>query len=295
MNSSQPSFASLLQGFQSFGAMFQPPNPLPPEMLQPRAHQSAFEKFMQSQGPKPTNSMMNPFMFTPPENPVFMNIFYDAYTKAIKEYFQKTTGPTENINRAESPVKETHEPPANILSPIPVKQEAQDKEETKKDDAELLNASSTNSSSNEPKEIIAEDCIKEMLTFFAKHIGSVRRSFLEKEGEKMHHNHEDLKEVFNGLLKKLLSSRKTKEEKIKYVLRKCFKFMKDKLLEENGYTFESTEDYVEKLNSDKVEKMFFKHYFSEKCGKTKKFLTKNEVTMIKDLSMPFRYFLYIFF
>ena len=96
-------------------------------------------------------------------------------------------------------------------------------------------------------------------------------------------------------MKKFLSSRKTKEEKIKYVLRKCFKFMKDKLLEENGFTFDSTDDYVEKLNSDKVDKMFFKHYFSEKCGKQKKFLTKNEITFIKDISMPFRFVFYFLF
>ena len=144
-------------------------------------------------------------------------------------------------------------------------------------------ASKTNS--GEP---IPEDSIRDMLFYFVKHIGTLRRTIIEKDGEKIHQGNQDLKEVFIGLMKKFLSSRKTKEEKIKYVLRKCFKFMKDKLLEENGFTFDSTDDYVEKLNSDKVDKMFFKHYFSEKCGKQKKFLTKNEITFIKDISMPFR-------
>ena len=126
--------------------------------------------------------------------------------------------------------------------------------------------------------------IKKMLRFFIKNVGVMRRSQLEAEGTVIHGNEGEYKEIFNGLLRKFLSSTKTKEEKIKYILRKSFKYMKDKLTKDQGLK----KDELEKVKGDKIEKVFFKHYFSEKFAKNKRFLTKSEISLMKDLVMPFR-------
>jgi hypothetical protein len=279
-----PNLSNLYQAF-AMNSLYNLSFPPAQEFFQAKLYQSMFEKFLQSQPGHSSNTNinkpimppnglmgMNPFMATA-ENPL-MSIFYDTYVKLLKNQVPKVpTTNTEPINELKPmiPVKEEFTPVQKEEKPIPQPQVPIPQPQT---------ATKT--------ELSAENAIREMLLHFVKHVGTVRRNVLEKEGEAIHQNNEDLKEVFVGLLKKFLSSRKTKEEKIKYVLRKCFKFMKDKLLEENGFSFDSSDDYVEKLNSDKVEKMFFKHYFSEKCGKSKKFLTKNEITFIKDISMPFR-------
>lgn len=126
--------------------------------------------------------------------------------------------------------------------------------------------------------------IKKMLRFFIKNVGVMRRSQLEAEGAVIHGNEGEYKEIFHGLLRKFLSSTKTKEEKIKYILRKSFKYMKDKLTKDQGLK----KDDLEKVKGDKIEKVFFKHYFSEKFAKNKRFLTKSEISLMKDLVMPFR-------
>ena len=126
--------------------------------------------------------------------------------------------------------------------------------------------------------------IKKMLRFFIKNVGVMRRSQLEAEGATIHGNEGEYKEIFHGLLRKFLSSTKTKEEKIKYILRKSFKYMKDKLTKDQGLK----KDELEKVKGDKIEKVFFKHYFSEKFAKNKRFLTKSEISLMKDLVMPFR-------
>ncbi len=284
--------------------------PATPELYQAKLYQSMFEKFLQSQNLVPKVPQMQMPMMSPYQENPFMGMFYDTYLKLLKTQILKTS----NIQTNSSNIPNTNEAHYDQKSVIAIKEEFNELDHLHQNHYHIsnntnnsnitniinntnnainaINANNANSSKNISKsnkmDLNPEACIKEMLFFFVKHVGSLRRNLMEKEGEKIHQNDEDLKEVFNGLLKKFLSSKKTKEEKIKYVLRKCFKYMKDKLLEENGFSFDSTDDYVEKLNSDKVEKMFFKHYFSEKCGKSKKFLTKNEITFIKDISMPFR-------
>ena len=312
-------FFSLMSGFPAF------PFPPTPDMLQMKIMHSMFEKFMQSQIPKPAvgantnqataNAPLNlPDLSKPglQENPLFMSMMYDSYLKGLR-----AGRPDAIPGRGPFQIKEefvTKEEPKNSntgLIGLPSNSNSINSHQNTNINLSNSNGNSTQTnanptsqpqpqtqsqpltSSNEasktnPGEPNPEDSIRDMLFYFVKHIGTLRRTIIEKDGEKIHQGNQDLKEIFIGLMKKFLSSRKTKEEKIKYVLRKCFKFMKDKLLEENGFTFDSTDDYVEKLNSDKVDKMFFKHYFSEKCGKQKKFLTKNEITFIKDISMPFR-------
>ena len=277
--------------------------PAAPELYQAKLYQSMFEKFLQSQNLVPKVPQMQMPMMSPYQENPFMGIFYDTYLKLLKTQILKTS----NIQTNSSSISNPNETQFEAKPVMAVKEEFNELDHhlnsnnstitnntaNNSNSANITNSANNAQSSNNiakcnKSDLNPEACIKEMLFYFVKHVGSLRRNLLEKEGEKIHQNDEDLKEVFTGLLKKFLSSRKTKEEKIKYVLRKCFKYMKDKLLEENGFSFDSTDDYVEKLNSDKVEKMFFKHYFSEKCGKSKKFLTKNEITFIKDISMPFR-------
>lgn len=257
-----------------------------PEMYRSPLYQMMYEKMAQQM--KVMRFSIDPMNF-------FSGYQNDAnFMKWLQESsyvtFLKETNGAKLNNTSEAQkdaIKISNSPTTTESVPICItKQESEEKMIKREDDSF---SRSLLIEKNENKDLVPEECIKKMLSFFVKNIGTMRRTNLEKEGEKIHQNDPELKEIFHGLLKKMLSSKKTKEEKIKYVVRKCFKFMKDKLLEENGYTFDSSEDYTEKLNSDKVEKMFFKHYFSEKCGKNKKFLTKNEVSFIKDLSMPFRY------
>jgi len=290
---------SSMPPFQNFGF------PSGPDFVQMKFLQSMFEKFLQFQMQKNTNG----FGFNSGlENPFLMNMFNETYLKALKGQ-----NPKPNVNGVSSDVQEQEAKaqmaikeefiaqqtsiPANIESSQTMNNISPSVTAPKNISPNLnLKVGSAEEEAKKPEGVLSpEAAIKEMLLYFVKHIGTIRRTLIEKDGEAIHHNNEDLKEIFIGLMKKFLSSRKTKEEKIKYVLRKCFKFMKDKLLEENGFTFDSTDDYVEKLNSDKVDKMFFKHYFSEKCGKQKKFLTKNEITFIKDISMPFRFVFYFLF
>ena len=308
------SFASLGHLFQAFSTMNSFYNfPFPPtqDLLQAKLYQAMLEKLMpmpNNQIPKSSNPLLqtNPLLNPTQENP-FMSVFYDTYLKLLKNQISKSPNNLNPTNSSLESKGNTSEISSEAKALFAIKEEfIQEKTDIK--DIKInplptqsppINANITphvqNNIEEEAKknDLNPETCIKDMLFYFVKHVGTIRRNVLEKEGEKIHHNNEELKEVFLGLLKKFLSSRKTKEEKIKYVLRKCFKFMKDKLLEENGFSFDSSDDYVEKLNSDKVDKMFFKHYFSEKCGKQKKFLTKNEITFIKDISMPFRYYLFL--
>lgn len=285
---------SMMSGFPSF------PFPPPTDIVHLKLFQSMFEKFMQTQSQKNGTN--------PSDNPMFSSALFENYLKSLKTgMIPSRTGP--GLVKEEFIQKEEIKPqppslPLQSPNPVPSAPTGNLPSSTPNLTANI-NLPQTNDASSVkdvregsqvpdslPKpagQLNHEECIKEMLFYFVKHIGTLRRSIIEKDGERIHQNNPDLREIFIGLMKKFLSSRKTKEEKIKYVLRKCFKFMKDKLLEENGFTFDSTDDYVEKLNSDKVDKMFFKHYFSERCGKQKKFLTKNEITFIKDFSMPFRY------
>ena len=78
----------------------------------------------------------------------------------------------------------------------------------------------------------ALDYIQNILAFLIKNVGRVRGTKLKIEGEKFHENIESIKEIYEGLMNKFMISNKTKEEKIKYILRKSFKYLGNKLKKE---------------------------------------------------------------
>ena len=124
--------------------------------------------------------------------------------------------------------------------------------------------------------------IGKILKFLVKNVGKNKSGKVKAEGEKIFEGIDSLKEVFDGLLSKFLVSVKTKEEKIKYVLRKSFKFMKEKLMEEKGIAkSQENESFIKK----KIERMFLDHYFS---GRNQEELSAEESNNIKDMIMPFR-------
>jgi hypothetical protein len=138
----------------------------------------------------------------------------------------------------------------------------------------------------EPQGKIVEDAhlyIAKILKFLVKNVGKNKNGKVKMEGEKICEGIESLKEVFEGLLNKFSVSVKTKEEKIKYVLRKSFKFMKEKLMEEKGIAkSQENESFIKK----KIERMFLDHYFS---SRNQEELSTEESNNIKDMIMPFRY------
>lgn len=124
--------------------------------------------------------------------------------------------------------------------------------------------------------------IAKILMFLVKNVGKNKSGKVKMEGEKICEGIDSLKEVFDGLMSKFLVSVKTKEEKIKYVLRKSFKFMKEKLMEEKGIAkSQENESFIKK----KIERMFLDHYFS---GRNQEELSAEESNNIKDMIMPFR-------
>lgn len=128
----------------------------------------------------------------------------------------------------------------------------------------------------------ALDYIQNILAFLVKNVGRVRGTKLKVEGEKLHENIDSIKEIYDGLMNKFMISNKTKEEKIKYVLRKSFKFMKEGLMIKNGMSLETENDAAVKKQ---IENMFFEHYFSEKDQEA---LSSKDYANIKDIIMPFR-------
>ena len=132
----------------------------------------------------------------------------------------------------------------------------------------------------------ALDYIQNILAFLVKNVGRVRGTKLKVEGEKLHENIESIKEIYDGLMNKFMISNKTKEEKIKYVLRKSFKFMKEALMIKNGMSLETENDAAVKKQ---IENMFFEHYFSEKNQEA---LSSKDYANIKDIIMPFRFVLF---
>ena len=95
-----------------------------------------------------------------------------------------------------------------------------------------------------------------ILRYFIQNIGRVRSNRLNVEREK-YMNNSDLLLIFDLLMKKYIMSNKTKEEKIKYILRKAFKFLGNKL--------KNTNSLAKNVKSKKeFDKIFNDFYMKEK-------------------------------
>lgn len=109
----------------------------------------------------------------------------------------------------------------------------------KKEFTEIENISNSSKKEENPidlNHIEKNEAIRSILTYFIQNIGRVRTSKINLEREKYinpNNNFHDLGLIFDLLMKKYIMSNKTKEEKIKYVLRKAFKFLGDKLKKEH--------------------------------------------------------------
>ena len=144
-----------------------------------------------------------------------------------------------------------------------------------------LNLSQKNISDNEEDKIIQENTqdfhenhliIKEMLSFLVENVGKINQNKLESFCDKFTNKGKIILETYSTLLKKYKISSKTKEEKIKFVLRKAFKYMKEQIVAE------------EKLKSNKfIDQRFLQIYFQDDENKN-----AEEKSQLKDLLMPFR-------
>ena len=123
----------------------------------------------------------------------------------------------------------------------------------------------------EEKYIENYSLIKELLNYLIQNLGVINISKIETNIERiLAKKGKTISEVFYCLLKKYKVSNKTREEKVKFILRKAFKYMKDEiLLHEN---FVSNKD---------IDKKFFKIYFQN-------FELEKNKSDIKDFLMPFR-------
>jgi len=110
-------------------------------------------------------------------------------------------------------------------------------------------------------EITLEFHIKHIVNFLIQNFGRINQRDLEAERQKYEFDH-SLIQVFDTLVSKYSATTKTKEEMIKYVLRKALKNIKDKVKEGNRRTekeasrsfcqkyFNSSKDEIQKLGVD---------------------------------------------
>ena len=100
--------------------------------------------------------------------------------------------------------------------------------------------------------------IQMILRYFIQNIGRVRSNRINLEREKFNSNPE-LTQIFDLLMKKYIMSNKTKEEKIKYILRKSFKYLGSKLKREQLF--------AKNLRSKKeFDRIFNDFYMSDRQG-----------------------------
>jgi hypothetical protein len=93
--------------------------------------------------------------------------------------------------------------------------------------------------------------IKLMLSFLVENVGKASSQRLQDEKQVYANKSPALASIYESLMNKYLLSSKTKEEKIKFVLRKSFKYMKDKITSKDD------------MSKKDIEKLFFEVYFND--------------------------------
>lgn len=120
--------------------------------------------------------------------------------------------------------------------------------------------------------------IKKILTFLVENIKNNTSPLINEEKQKYYEKSQYLGQIFESLMKKYLFASKTKEEKIKFVLRKSFTYLREQICKEN-------------ISKKESEDMFFEYFFSSEKDRSKiadNMKKKNNVNEIKDIIMPFR-------
>jgi len=136
-----------------------------------------------------------------------------------------------SVSHSESPVQDLKIPQMAIPS-------LEINKAIKKDEGNLQNLqnkSKITSKKEERKEPRKDHrgSIRDIVMFFLENYGRINDACFIEEMEK-YRNSKDLLEVFNMLMSKYSSTIKTKEEMIKYTLRRAFKFIKGKLRKETN-------------------------------------------------------------
>lgn len=265
-----------------------PFNPFSLSIISAMSQYSNFLKFnelMKSFSPKFLDANPNPTL----ENQGPQMAAFQIYMKSMLDKAKAAGASEERQQQAASAKKETlllTKPPTQIEKPrneeliVKVEEELPlIKEEEPKVQVPVIKV-------DVPK-AEAFEYIQNILAYLVKSVGKVRGTKLKLEGDNFHHNIESIKEIYEGLMNKFMISNKTKEEKIKYVLRKSFKFMKEKLMIKNGFSLDAENDSTMKKQ---IEIMFFDHYFADS-----QHLDSSDFSCIKDMIMPFRFLLFFYF
>lgn len=114
--------------------------------------------------------------------------------------------------------------------------------------------------------------IHRILKYFIENIGRTRSDHLNEERDKYLQEDPQLLHLFDLVMKKFLMSNKTKEEKIKYILRKAFKYLGKKLKTQLFFTKSN-------LNKKEFDQIFNDFYMSGKKMPTEG-ETKNHYKLI---------------
>jgi len=120
--------------------------------------------------------------------------------------------------------------------------------------------------------------IRKMLNFMMENIGKLTSSKMAEQRASFTMGDPTLEQIFDSLLQKYVSSSKTKEEKIKFVLRKSFKFLKERI--------ENRGNLSKKEIDLKFLQMYFRNHNADPSKKADS-LEHYDVS-IKDIIMPFR-------
>lgn len=150
--------------------------------------------------------------------------------------FMSSMSPFTNIPIPQNPTSDYHQKP--ILPPLT------EEPKIKKEQPDPISEETLEQKPEKPEEeferekpsfIEKNEGIHKILKYFVQNIGRVRSNRINGEREKFLNNPE-LRQIFDLLMKKYIMSNKTKEEKIKYILRKAFKYLGNKLRKEHYLT-----------------------------------------------------------
>ena len=190
------------------------------------------------------------FPTMPMQNMQNGNNFFQMPQKSIIQDLK----PMKNTKELEETAVKKEALVANLPASVLIEEKQNEPEFTKHKDVDDSKTSTS---------IEKNEGIQRILKYFIQNIGRVRSNRINAEREKYTKNTELLL-IFDLLMKKYIMSNKTKEEKIKYILRKGFKYLGNKLKKEH---------YITRQIKSKKE---FDKIFNDFYMSSKKSLNENE-------------------